>query len=228
ERTERSLATQAARIAIGDVSIAGGRLDTDVRVENLGGHKLPTAYPSRRAWLHFVVRDGGGRIVFESGAVSRDGSIAGNDNDAGQAAFEPHYPVIRNAGEVQIYESILGDIKGGVTTGLLTGARYLKDNRLLPRGFDKRTAEPDIAVHGAAADDVDFAGGGDTVRYSVPLPAGAAGPFTVDVELLYQPIGFRWAQNLKGYTTAPEPRRFTEYYDAMAAGATTRLARASR
>src|SRR5204863_8620484 len=124
----------AALLAICDVSTAGGRVETEVRVENLGGHKLPTAYPSRRAWLHFVVRDGGGRIVFESGALKPDGSIEGNDNDAGQAAFEPHYPVIRNAGEVQIYESILADIKGGVTTGLLTRASYLKDNRLLPRG----------------------------------------------------------------------------------------------
>ena len=45
---------------------------------------------------------------------------------------------------------------------------------------------------------------------------------------MYQPIGFRWAQNLKPYTQAPEPRRFTEYYDAMAAGTAAVLARASR
>ena len=44
-------------------------------------------------------------------------------------------------------------------------SRYLKDNRLLPHGFDKRTAEPDIAVHGAALDDPDFTGAGDRVRY---------------------------------------------------------------
>jgi hypothetical protein len=47
----------------------------------------------------------------------------------------------------------------------------------------------------------------------------------VEVELLYQPIGFRWAQNLKSYSQASEPKRFTDYYDAMAGGTTAVLAR---
>ena len=54
------------------------------------------------------------------------------------------------------------------------------------------------------------------------------GPFTVEAELLYQPIGFRWAQNLESYTQAAEPRRFTEYYDAMAGGTAATLAGAVR
>ena len=37
--------------------VSAGRLQAEVVVENLGGHKLPTAYPSRRAWLHVIVRD---------------------------------------------------------------------------------------------------------------------------------------------------------------------------
>jgi hypothetical protein len=102
--------------------------------------------------------------------------------------------------------------------------RYVKDNRLLPRGFDKQTAESDIAVHGAALDDRDFVGAGDSVNYSVDL-AGARGPFVVEAELLYQPIGYRWASNLKAYDKAPEPKRFTTYYVSMAASATTTLAR---
>jgi len=225
-RTIQFLGSQAGRVIIGEVSVGGGRLQTEVTVENLGGHKLPTAYPSRRAWLHITVRDGGGRVAFESGALGPDGSIAGNDNDADQARFEPHFREITSSDQVEIFESILGDANGHVTTGLLNGVRYLKDNRVLPQGFDKRTAEPDIAVHGEAADDPGFTGGTARVRYSVPVHGD--GPFTVEAELLYQPIGFRWAQNLKSYNSAFEPRRFTGYYDEMARGATATLARAAR
>jgi hypothetical protein len=96
---------------------------------------------------------------------------------------------------------------------------------VVARGFDKRTADPEIAVHGEAIDDADFLDGGDRVRYSVPL-GNASGPFTIDAELLYQPIGFRWANNFKGYDAA-EPRRFTSYYDAMSAASATTLVRAT-
>jgi hypothetical protein len=227
DHTERYLAEQAAKLSIGEVRIEGGRLIADVAVDNLGGHKLPTAYPSRRAWIHLLVRDRSRRVVFESGAVNPDGSVRGNDNDADKTKFEPHRTEIRSADEVQIYESIIGDATGAVTTGLLSGVRYLKDNRLLPRGFDKATAEADIAVHGDAATDPDFVGGGDRVRYSVAVTA-ADGPFEVEAELLYQPIGHRWAQNLKSYNSAAEPRRFTTYYDGMANAATATLARSRR
>src|SRR5438445_7565087 len=112
KRTAEFLKTQAAKVTITRVDATPNRLAVDVHVENLGGHKLPTAYPSRRAWLHFVVRDGGGRPVFESGAIKADGSIQGNDNDADATKLEPHYMEIRRADEVQIYESVLGDPNG--------------------------------------------------------------------------------------------------------------------
>ncbi len=222
--TVEYLGSRAAAIRIGDPRVEDGRLLVDVAIENLGGHKLPTAYPSRRAWLHLVVRDAAGRVVFESGALNADGSIQGNDNDGDAKKFEPHYTEIHASDQVQIYESILGDPSRRVTTGLLMAVDYLKDNRLLPRGFDKRSAERDIAVRGNAGDDADFAGGRDQIRYSVPI-ANATGPLAVTAELLYQPIGFRWANNLKNYT-APEPQRFTRYYDSMAAGSAATLASA--
>ena len=219
------LQSKAATVRVEGLTVDGGRLRAEVVVENLGGHKLPTAYPARRAWLHLVVRDAGGRVVFESGALNADGSIAGNDNDADASKFEPHYMEITSRDEVQIYESILGDVNGAVTTGLLQATQYLKDNRLLPKGFDKNTADAEIAVHGGAATDPDFVAPGDRVRYAVPI-SGGAGPFTVDVELQYQPIGFRWANNLKKYDAA-EPNRFTSYYDSMSAASATTLAHAT-
>ena len=52
-----------------------------VLVENLAGHKLPSAYPSRRAWLNVTVRDTRGEVFFESGGLATGGRIKGNDND---------------------------------------------------------------------------------------------------------------------------------------------------
>ncbi len=213
-RTVNFLKTETARVTVGDARIVDGRLRTTVSVQNLTGHKLPTAYPSRRAWLRVTVRDAAGAIVFESGAVMPTGAIAGNDSDTDSAAFEPHYREITTPDQVQVYESVMADPKGRVTTGLLTAVRFVKDNRLLPLGFDKKTAHADIAVLGHAAGDADFIGGGDRVDYSVDL-RGATGPFRVQAELLFQPIAFRWARNLAG-VPAEETTRFVSYYDAMA------------
>jgi hypothetical protein len=224
-RTIAHLQSEAATIQVQDVAVRNGRLEAVVSVENLGGHKLPTAYPSRRAWLHLTVRDRSGHAVFESGALNANGSIHGNDNDEDAGRFEPHHADITRADQVQIYESVMAGADGRVTTGLLTALRFVKDNRLLPRGFDKRTADKDIAVHGDAESDPDFAGGGDRVRYLVSV-GDAPGPFTVDAELWYQPIAYRWAMNLAPYD-APEPRRFIGYYNAMADGSGVRLAHAT-
>lgn len=219
------LQTKAARLSMDHVELSGGRLDAQVVVENLSGHKLPTAYPSRRAWLHVRVQDGNHRRVFESGALNPDGSIQGNDNDADPARFEPHYSEIDSPDQVQIYESIMKDPAGHVTTGLLAAIGYLKDNRLLPHGFDKQTAEKDIAVYGRAASDANFTGAADKVRYSIPL-GNSSGPFHVEAELWYQPIGYRWANNLKPYDKAEEPRRFNAYFDSMDGNSAVVLARA--
>jgi hypothetical protein len=223
--TVRQLQEDTATLSIARSERAGTTLSVDVSIRNLTGHKFPTGYPARRTWLHFTVRDGDGRTVFESGAVNEAGLIQGNDNDADATKYEPHYDRITSADQVQIYEPVIGDPGDVPTTGLLTATHYLKDNRLLPRGFDKATADKDIGVYGAAMQDADFAGGGDVVHYAVPVPA-SGGPFAVSVELLYQPIGFRWAHNLEKYD-APEPKRFLNYFNAMSSSSWVVVARAS-
>jgi hypothetical protein len=224
--TRRFLATQTATLAITRAERAANRLELALEITNAAGHKLPTAYPSRRAWLHLVVRDAGGRVVFESGAMRPDGSIVGNDNDADAARYEPHYELVSAPDEVQIYETIMVDRRDAVTTGLLHGVRYIKDNRLLPRGFDKSTADADVAVQGAAAADADFVAAGDRVRYRIEVPASSPTPLRVEAELLYQSIGYRWAENLRGYDTA-ETQRFERYFAENAAGSAMPLANAT-
>jgi hypothetical protein len=222
--TVQHLQSETATLTIERAERSAGRVGIDLAIGNLAGHKLPTGYPSRRVWVNLVVRDGTGRTLFESGALAASGLIEGNDNDADPAKHEPHYVEIREPGQVQIYESIMADAAGAVTTGLLSGVRFVKDNRLLPAGFDKTTADADIAVQGEAARDADFSAAGDRVRYAVDI-SGAEGPVTVEARLYFQPIAFRWAQNLRRYDAA-ETRRFVSYFESMSTGSAEVLARA--
>ena len=223
--TARQLQVDTATVQIADAGRTGPNATFTLVIGNLTGHKLPTGYPSRRAWLHVTARDASGRVLFESGAVAPTGAIAGNDNDDDAARFEPHYEEIRAADQVQIYESIMVDARGVPTTGLLLGTRYVKDNRLLPRGFEKSTAPADVAVQGGATADADFRAGGDRVRYAIDV-AKAQGPVTVEAEIRFQTISFRWARNLAAYDAA-ETKRFASYYDEMAQGSSIALGRTS-
>ncbi len=74
---------------------------------------------------------------------------------------------------------------------------------------------------GNAAADADFAGESDRVRYRIPFNGSAA---TVDVELLFQPIGARWAQSLAPYKI-PEAVRFVRYYNSLASTSAVVIAR---
>jgi hypothetical protein len=225
-RTKAYLQASAATVDVTRAERVAGRLEADILVRNLGGHKLPTAFPSRRVWLAVIVRNESGRILFSSGEVEATGAIAGNDNDQDGSRVEPHYREIRSPDQVQIYEGLMATRAGAITTGVLSAVTYVKDNRLLPRGFNKRTAPADVAVHGAALDDPDFVGGEDRVRYSIDV-ASARGPLLVDVQLWYQPIAYRWVENLRTYK-ATEPQRFVGYFDEMSPASALMLTRAAR
>lgn len=212
-RTLDQLQNEAASMTLDDVNLYDGSMYVDLSIENLAGHKFPTGFPSRRAWLHFMVQDVNGVTIFESGAYNPDGSIVGNDNDADPLAYEPHYSIIGTEDKVQIYEAILRDTERQVTTALLRASGYLKDNRLLSWRTEKTAPWEDIGVWGEAFDDEDFQGGGDSIQYIVGL-GDAQGPFTITAELLYQSVGYRWAENMRT-NQAEEIDRFLRYYDTV-------------
>jgi hypothetical protein len=99
-----------------------------------------------------------------------------------------------------------------VTYTLLRAGSFAKDNRLLPVGADKENLPADIAVYGLAAQDADFVGGSDLVRYQVDT-SGYEGPFTVSVELLYETLSYRFVQDLLLDKTELT-ERFGAYYNS--------------
>ena len=211
QRAADLLQQQSATLSIVNSAVRGDSLFAIIDVQSLAGHKLPTGFPSRRAWLHVLVSDAAGATVFESGGWQADGKVIGDDGDENML-HEPHYDLITRPDQVQIYESVMQNSDGQVTHTLLRAAGYIKDNRLLPRGFDKQTAALDIAVRGEAAADGNFIGGSDLVTYQIPI-GGHSGPFTITAELLYATISSSFMQDLDRDATLPLVGRFVRYYD---------------
>jgi hypothetical protein len=134
---------------------------------------------------------------------------------AGQP-HQPHYEQITRQDQAQIYQELVTapptDTKaecgadapptGELTTSFLSICGKLKDNRLLPSGFLSLPQRVEISrALGAGEDmardtspvgvgtDPDYdAGGGDTLRYSIPLADMHGRPTAVEASLYYQAI----------------------------------------
>ncbi len=214
----RAMLKSAASLNIA-ASHINGEIVVNLEVNNHSGHKFPTSFPSRRAFVHLVVRDAFGKIVFESGAMNPDGSIVGVDADSNLARYEPHYDEITSEEQVQVYEPIMGNTDGNVTYTLLRAAEYLKDNRIPPVGFDKSSVPDDIAVRGAALADDNFNNGSDSVTYRITVPY--TGYYTVYVELQFQTLAYGFIQDLFLDETNTEVARFKQLYDGASLRAET-------
>ena len=203
---------RAATVSLVEQRPTPNALDFTLQIASTTGHKLPTSYPSRRAILHVTVVNSQNQVVFESGKVKDDGSVAGVDADEQSGVFEPHYDLITSADQVQVYEAIMGNNLGDVTYTLLRGKEYLKDNRILPAGFNKTTAPADVKVVGEALADSNFVGGSDQISYRVSgLPAGN---YTVKAELVYQTLSHAFAQDLFADKVTAEVVDFKTMFDA--------------
>jgi hypothetical protein len=211
----RAFLETAATIEILSSGLANGELTLDLKITNLTGHKLPTAYPSRRMFIHLVVEDDNGTVLFESGkmSVDNDGSVVGInlDEDPERMDYEPHHDVITEQSQVQSYEPIMMDSDGAVTHTLLRAAGYVKDNRLLPSGFDKDNVSDDVQVAGAAMLDDDFIGGSDVVTYRIS-DIGSTN-LTVTAELQYQALSYGHLQNLFEDNELEQVDRFQRMYE---------------
>lgn len=215
ERTLDQLRTRTVNVSVAELDADDGKARVAVRLENLAGHKFPTGYPARRAWLKFVARDAGGNVLFESGAWNPDGEIVGLSDP-----FEPHHDLIANPADVQVYEPIIADLGGAVTTSLMGAASYLKDNRLPPRGYlSTGSHAASTAIIGDAATDPNFnrdaaveGTGADVVTYEFDISA-ADGAVTVEATLVYQSVAPRFVAPFRD-TAMPKAVSFLAMYDA--------------
>ena len=209
-RVKEQIGQRSASLSVQDLALKEGQLTAQLQITPFTGHKLPSGIPTRRVWVHVSVVDSKGNLVFESGRINPDGSISGNAADMDATSYEPHYDLITNPDQVQIYEAIMTNSDGEVTYTLMRAATYVKDNRLLPNGTEKTTLPEDVAVHGEALQDLNFVGGGDLITYQIDV-SDAKGSFTFRAELLYEPLSYRFIQDMLTDETA-EIEQFAGYY----------------
>lgn len=208
----RAFLATAAAISFDSNERVANTLFSQVRIENFTGHKLPSGFLSRRVFVHFVVADANGDIVFESGSLNADGSIPGADSDSNYTRYELHHDVIDSPEQVQIYEAVVADSNDDVTQSLLSAARYIKDNRLLPAGFAKFNAPATVQATGQAIDDDNFTAVSDIVNYQVEL--SGTGPWQVKAELVYQPLAYPHLQELFTRSNLTEVEAFRNMVEA--------------
>lgn len=188
----------------------------DLKLTNRAGHKFPSGYPSRRAFIEFVVRDANGDTIFQSGMLGSNHEVVGQD-----PGFEPHHDLINDPGQAQIYEFIMGDVNGNVTTTLERSATHLKDNRLVPQGFSSTFSNfnDTTEIAGNALTDPDFnhAGategtGSDIVHYHVPL-AGYTGSLQLSARVWFQTVRPGWLDETFAHSS-PDIDRFKRWFFA--------------
>lgn len=202
-RTNRLLQRETLELTLAETSRTTDTAFYTLRLQNLTGHKFPSGYPARRAFIQFLVIDENGDTLFKNGLWDSDFEIIGHD-----AVYEPHRQTIRQEQDVQIYEMVMGDVLGNKTTVLERAAVALKDNRLVPQGFSTTHSTYDTTkIEGLALTDPDFnhnagieGSGADVVHYNIPLD-GYTGELNVIARVYYQSVPARWLQEMFAFSS---------------------------
>jgi hypothetical protein len=184
-----------------EVKLIERTIDTaffEVKIQNKAGHKFPSGYPSRRSFVEFSVVDELGDTLFHSGKTDSEFEVFGHNND-----YEPHYEMINSEEQIQIYELVLGDVNGDVTTVLERADSPLKDNRIPPVGFTMGHEVYDTTViAGKALIDENFnmendfeGSGSDIIFYHIPLN-GNLNELRVTANIHYQSTPPKWMKEM--------------------------------
>lgn len=214
--TLHMLQTKTLDLSLDPRQTSGDTARIAIRLLNKAGHKFPSGYPARRAWVEIRVENEAGQTMFHSGGMNADYTLKDEDPH-----FEPHRQVIDRPDKVQIYELVPGDVKGQFTTVLERGHVALKDNRLPPQGFSKLHPVYDTTqIAGNALNDPDFnvseagqeGSGADILWLHVPID-GYKGKWRIQARVWYQSMPPKWLTPMFAFNS-PEILSFKNMLEA--------------
>lgn len=169
-------------------------LFVELTLQNFAGHKIPSGYPSRQVFVQLEVTIETNESIFLSGAMDENHQIIFEDE-----TYEPHYSMINQEDQVQIYQTVMANVEGQVTTTLLHSDHALKDNRLPPIGFSIDHPSYDTTqIIGLAASDPSFNPnnlGGDHILYHIPI-LNYNGDLRIEAKVYYQTVGSKWLEDM--------------------------------
>ncbi len=252
ESMERMAKEETAAIAIRDVEIEprSARVEARVEITNKTGHYLPSGVGFRRLFIELTVTDRDGGLLWASGRSNALGVILKGITDrplateygTGQTGFQPHYQRITRGDQVQIYQELIRDSGGRLTTAFMRRVKPVKDNRLRPKGFDPqvflRDPSPFIQIlgeiDGAERSDSHYYDpkltGSDEITYAFTLAPGEAGRIArIQARLYSQSIPpyylqQRFADASVGPAAQDQIRRLYYLTSHLNAGRETRIA----
>jgi hypothetical protein len=216
--------SNTAVVTVGTPSKSGGNLQADVTVKSLVGHNFPSGVSFRRAFLDFQVLDGSGKVLWESGGTDANGVIvdtAGNQlvtefYSPTQQTTQPHFwtgnPITSDE-QVQVYEEIIRDPQGMVTTSFLSLDKKVKDNRIQALGRSSSGPNAGIIASVGVAPDPNYRNGCgcSVVRYQIPLTPALANATNVQATLYYQTIPPYYLRQRSEDATGPDTQRLINY-----------------
>jgi hypothetical protein len=193
--------TATAKVTITSLSTDMTTLTANVNVENLAGHKFPTGVSFRRAFVNFQVLDATGNVLWASGNTNKDGVIVDNSGaplkteffSSTQQKFQPHFwtnSPITSDKQVQIYEELVIDPQGHLTTSFLSADHAVKDNRIEADGRTVGGPFDEFIVPVGTGDDPSYQGtcGCSMLTYAIPLAQIPGAPAAVQATIYYQSI----------------------------------------
>lgn len=220
--------TQTAAVNIVSATNVGGNLQVDVQVVNLAGHSFPSGEGFRRAFLDFQVLDSSGNELWASGDTNSRGVIIGGDGKPlptefftpTQQTFQPHFWTgnpITSQNQVEIYEELVRDPQGLLTTSFLALDNKVKDNRLQPRGWSSTGPFATETAPVGTGNDPDYQNGSGSsdVRYLIPLTVLNGAEYSVRVTLYYEAIPPYYLAQRAEDANGPDTQRLLDFVNRL-------------